>query len=444
MTKHITQEALARYSENFNGSPAGRIARDAVMSAGLLKTCLNPMSARKNNHEFSLTIKQGAMTNQKQSGRCWLFAAANVMRSRIIKNYNLENFELSQSYLLFWDKLEKSNWFLENILDTLDEPVGSRLLCHLLSDPVGDGGQWDMMAGLVKKYGVVPKYAMPESAVSGSTREMNRVMTELLRNDACILRRAAGEGDGREKLEEKKALMLQDIYRMLCICLGEPPKTVDMEVRDKKGTLIQETGLTPKEFFQKYVDMDLNDYISLINAPTGDKPFYRRYTVDMLGSVKEGQPVCYINLPIEELKKAAIAQLKDGEPVWFGCDLGPYVNRDTGVMAPDIYDLTDFLQADFPMDKAQRLDYGQSLMTHAMVFQGVNLADGEVPTRWQVENSWGEDSGKKGYYVMSDQWFTEYLYQVVVNKKHLTREQLDLLDTKPIVLKPWDPMGSLA
>ena len=444
MTKHITQEALARYSENFNGSPAGRIARDAVMSAGLLKTCLNPMSARKNNHDFSLTIKQGAMTNQKQSGRCWLFAAANVMRSRIIKNYNLENFELSQSYLLFWDKLEKSNWFLENILDTLDQPVGSLVLCHLLSDPIGDGGQWDMMANLVNKYGVVPKYSMPESSVSGSTREMNRVMTELLRNDACLLRQAAADGLDHEALEKKKTAMLGDIYRMLCVCLGEPPKTVDMEARDKNGNFIQETGLTPMEFFKKYVDMDLNDYISLINAPTADKPFYRRYTVDMLGNVKEGRPVCYINLPIEDLKKAAIAQLKDGEPVWFGCDMGPFVNRDSGIMDPEVYDFGDFLQVEFPMDKAQRLDYCQSLMTHAMVFQGVNLTDQGLPTRWRVENSWGEEPGKKGYFVMSDQWFSQYMYQVVVNKKYLTNDQLDILNTETIVLKPWDPMGSLA
>ena len=444
MTKHITPEALAQYSETFNSDRASRVARDAVMSAGLLKTCLNPMAARKNNHEFSLTLKQGAVTHQKQSGRCWLFAATNVMRFGIIKKYNLENFELSQNYLLFWDKLEKSNWFLENILDTADKPVDSRILCHLLSDPIGDGGQWDMMANLVNKYGVVPKYSMPESAVSGSTREMNRVMTELLRNDACLLRRAAGEGLDRPALEAQKEAMLKDIYRMLCICLGEPPRTVDMEARDKKGEFIRETGLTPTEFFKKYVDMDLNDYISLINAPTADKPFYHRYTVDMLGNVKEGRPVCYINLPVEELKKAVIAQLKDGEPVWFGCDMGPYVNRDTGVMDPGIYDFSDFLQTDFPMDKAQRLDYGQSLMTHAMVFQGVNLSESGEPTRWRVENSWGEDSGKKGYYVMSDQWFDEYMYQVVVNKRYLTREQLEVLDTEAIVLKPWDPMGSLA
>lgn len=444
MSKHITPDALARYSSDFNGDRASRVARDAVTSGGLFKTCQNPMISRRDNYEFSLTLKQGAITHQKQSGRCWLFAATNVMRFRIIKNYNLENFELSQNYLLFWDKLEKSNWFLENILDTSGEPTDSRIICHLLSDPLGDGGQWDMMANLVSKYGVVPKYSMPESAVSGSTREMNRVMTQLLRNDAWVLRQAAKDGCDRGALEAKKESMLKDIYRMLCICLGEPPETVDMEARDKDGGFLCERGLTPVEFFKKYVNMDLKDYISLINAPTADKPFYHKYTVSMLGNVKEGSPVCYLNLPIGELKKAAIAQLKDGEPVWFGCDMGPFVNRDSGIMDPEIYDFSDFFQIRFPMDKGQRLDYGQSLMTHAMVFQGVNLTDDGEPDRWRVENSWGEEPGKKGYFVMSDQWFDEYMYQVVVNKKYLTREQLDILDTEAIVLKPWDPMGSLA
>lgn len=444
MNKQITMEDLGEYSEHFRSDRASRVACSAVMAGGLLKSCFNPEAARNNHHEFSLTLKQGAMTNQKQSGRCWLFAATNVMRFRIINNWKLENFELSQNYLLFWDKLEKSNWFLENILDTLDEPVGSRILCHLLADPIGDGGQWDMMANIVAKYGVVPRYSMPESSVSGNTKEMNRILTELLRGDACVLRQAAGDRRDRQSLEEMKSHMMNAVYRLLCICLGEPPKTVDMEARDKDGKWIQETGLTPLEFFQNYVAMDLNDYVSLIHAPTQDKPFYHNYTVHMLGNVKEGRPVRYLNLPVDELKAAAIAQLKDGEPVWFGCDMGPYVNRDTGIMDPDVYAFEDFLQADFPMDKAQRLDYGQSLMTHAMVFQGVNLDSEGTPTRWRVENSWGEEPGQKGYFVMSDEWFTEYMYQVVVNKKHLTAKQLAALETQAIVLNPWDPMGSLA
>lgn len=444
MKNHITSELLSRYRTSFHSDRTNRVACDAVMAGGLLASCTNPDAVRRMNHEFSLTLKQGEITNQKQSGRCWLFAATNVMRFRIMKRFRLKNFELSQNYLLFWDKLEKSNWFFENILDTLDEPTGSRILCFLLDAPIADGGQWDMMANLVSKYGVVPKYSMPESSVSGNTREMNRILTELLRNDACFLRKAAKEGKDPQALEEMKGRMLDEVYRMLCICLGEPPKTVDMEARDEEGNFIQDLNLTPLDFFKKYVDMDLNDYVSLINAPTEDKPFYHRYTVKMLGNVKEGNPVCYINLPVDELKKAAIAQLKDGEPVWFGCDMGPCISRDLGIMDLNIYDFKDFLQVDFSMNKAERLDYGQSLMTHAMVFQGVNLSKDGSPTRWRVENSWGDDKGKKGYFVMSDEWFTEYMYQVVVNKKYLTKEQADILNTEAIELQPWDPMGSLA
>lgn len=441
---YVTTAQLDQYHSAFVSDRANRIARDAVTAAGLYQSSRNPEIARKNSHEFSLSLPTTEVTNQKQSGRCWLFAAMNVMRSRIIQKYQLKDFELSQNYMMFWDKFEKSNWFLENVLDTLSESVGSRIFSHLLSSPLSDGGQWDMMANLVNKYGVIPKQSMPETVASSNTKDMNRILTEILRNDACALRTAAGNSADREVLEQIKSDMLKDIYRMLCICLGEPPRFINMEARTKNGDFIQETGLTPMEFFKKYVDMDLNDYVSLINAPTSDKPFYRQYTVSMLGNVREGKPVCYINLPIQELKSAAIAQLKAGEPVWFGCDMGQRSSRDTGVMDLNVYDFKDFLQIEFPMNKAQRLDYCQSKMTHAMVFQGVNLTEDGVPTRWRVENSWGDEPGKKGYFVMSDEWFSEYMYQIVINKKYLTQKQLDVLNTEMIVLEPWDPMGSLA
>ncbi len=444
MSNYLSPELLESFSADFDADRANKVARDAVMTNGLNKSCLNNDVRRHTTHTFSLTLKQGSVTNQKASGRCWLFAAMNVMRARIIKKWNLKDFELSQNYMLFWDKLEKSNYFLENILDTLAEPTGSRLLDFLLRDPVGDGGQWDMMANLVNKYGVVPKEAMPETAVSSATREMCRVVTELLRTDAVVLRRKAAEGADRAALTGEKEGMLRDIYRVLVICLGEPPRTVDFEVRDKDDNFIRDRGLTPQEFFKKYVDMDLGDYISLINAPTADKPYYRRFTVKMLGNVREGSPVCYLNLPSEELKAAAIAQMQDGEPVWFGCDVGARAQRDTGLLDLDCYDFENTLNIRLSMTKAERLDYGQSMMTHAMVFQGVNLDDDGKPTRWRVENSWGDEPGQKGYYVMSDAWFDEYMYQVVVNKKYLTPEQLAALETPVIELAPWDPMGSLA
>ena len=234
------------------------------------------------------------------------------------------------------------------------------------------------------------------------------------------------------------------MYRLLCICLGEPPKTFTFEYRDADDHFHRETGLTPKRFFEKYVGVDLSDYVSLINAPTADKPYGRSYTVRYLGNVKEGRPVRYLNLPIEELKKAAIAQMQDGQPVWFGCDVGKCSERDSGIMDLDIRSLEDLLDTRFTMTKAERLDYGQSLMTHAMVFQGVNLDENGKPNRWRVENSWGKEPGKDGYYLMTDRWFDEYMYQVVVNKKYLTPEQLAAYNAEPIALEPWDPMGSLA
>ncbi len=444
MNDTLTPELIEGFSAEFGAERANLVARDAVMTNGLNKSCLSHGARRRTTHTFSVSLQQGSVTSQKASGRCWLFAAMNVMRARVMKKLDLKDFELSQNYMLFWDKLEKANWFLENVLATLDEPTGSRLLDFLLRDPVGDGGQWDMMANLVKKYGVVPKSAMPESAVSSATRDMNRVVTELLRTDAVLLRRMAAQGRQREALEAEKRRMVGEVYRILVICLGEPPRTVDLEVRDKNDSFIRDIGLTPREFFKKYVDMDLEQYVSLINAPTADKPFYRRYTVKMLGNVREGDPVCYINLPIDEVKAAAIAQMRDGEPVWFGCDVGPYSDRETGLLDPDNYDYENTLDIKLSMTKAERLDYCQSQMTHAMVFQGVNLDDAGKPNRWRVENSWGDEAGRKGYYVMSDKWFDEYMYQVVVNKKYLTPEQLAVLDTPVIELAPWDPMGSLA
>lgn len=444
MSESITKELLEQFERECGADTALQVAKNAVMENGLKASAKNGEAQRATRQSFSVKLKQGAITNQKQSGRCWMFAALNTFRFEVIKKLNLESFELSQNYMFFYDKLEKANFFLESILDTLDEPREGRLIAWLLSAPMNDGGQWDMLCGLVDKYGVVPKYAMPESKASSASGEMDSVLTVKLREDACRLRGAYAAGAKREELAARKEEMLGDIYRILCICLGEPPKTFDFEVEDKDGKFIRDCGLTPQAFYEKYVGLNLDDYISIINAPTADKPYHRSYSVKFLGSVKEGRPVRYLNLEIGELKKAAIAQMKDGAPVWFGCDVGKCSTRDGGVMDTKVYKLEELLGVKFGMDKAERLDYGESLMTHAMVFQGVNLDEEGRPNRWRVENSWGEEPGEKGYYVMSDDWFDEYMYQIVVNRKYLSEELLAEYQAEPIMLEPWDPMGSLA
>ena len=444
MNHDITNEVLAEFSTAFSSNPVNRIAMNAVTSAGLLAASKNPMAQRESRHSYSISLEQGEITNQKQSGRCWMFAALNTFRFEVMKNLNLKTFELSQNYTLFYDKLEKSNYFLESILETLDEPTQGRLISFLLSAPLGDGGQWDMLCNLVRKYGVVPKEAMPETVSSSATREMTSALTRKLREDACLLRKAYADGSTLDELRQKKEAMMEEIYRVLCICLGEPPKTFDLEVTDKDDKFIRDTNLTGTAFFEKYVGLNLDDYVSLINAPTADKPYHRSYSVKFLGNVKEGCPVRYLNLPIEELKKAAIAQMKDGSPVWFGCDVGKDSSRDEGLLDTNTYQTDKLLGVTFGMNKAERLEYGESLMTHAMVFQGVNLDEEGKPNRWRVENSWGDAPGKKGYYVMSDEWFDEYMYQIVVNKKYLPDSYIAEYDSEPIMLEPWDPMGSLA
>ena len=444
MEKNLTLEQLDAFEKAFDADRANQVAMRAVTTNGLVKAATNQEVYRRDRHQFSISLEQGSVTNQKQSGRCWMFAALNTMRFAIMKKLNLNTFELSQNYTLFYDKLEKANYFLESILGTLEEPVNGRVIAHLLSMPLNDGGQWDMFCNLIEKYGVVPKDAMPETACSSSTREMVGYMTRKLREFACTLRTGYQQGQTMEELRQQKDAMLETVYNMLCVCLGKPPRTFTLEVRDKDKRFIRHEGLTGKEFFEKYVGWSLSDYVSLINAPTADKPYHKTYTVKLLGNVVEGRPVKYLNLPVENLKAAAIAQMKDGQPVWFGCDVGQCSLREGGVMDLEAVKAGDLFGTEFPMTKAQRLDYGESLMTHAMVFQGVELDENGRPLRWRVENSWGKDAGVDGYYVMSDDWFTEYTYQVVVNKKYLTAQQVEELAQEPIQLEPWDPMGSLA
>ncbi len=439
----VTEQLLGRYRQEVASSHGFKTISNAVRKSGIQAVAIDPDRVAAMTHTYSLDIETSAVTHQKQSGRCWMFAALNVLRHHVEQDLKLKSFEFSQNYTMFWDKFEKSNAFLENILETAAEPYDSRVVAFLLESPVGDGGQWDMFVALVEKYGLVPKDAMPETFQSSQSRAMNMLITVKLREDAVKLRRLVAEKASDSAVQAAKETMLGEIYRILVANLGAPPKSFDFEYKDKDGNFHAERNLNPKSFLEKYVKINLDDYVSLINAPTDDKPMNRTYTVRFLASVKDGRPVVYLNLPIDELRRVALAQLEDKEPVWFGCDVGKMLDRDGGIMDTELYDYAGTLGVDFAMSKGERLDYGESRMTHAMVFTGVNLVDGK-PNRWKVENSWGTEPGKDGYFVMSDPWFDDHMYQVVVHKKYLTAAQKDALQQAPIVLQPWDPMGSLA
>jgi bleomycin hydrolase len=444
LTAEINLDQISKYQKNLDNRKDSKVIERAVTHQGILESSEDFAAEGKMNPVFSIDLSTGKVADQKQSGRCWMFAALNTMRIHLMNTYNVpDDFELSQNYTNFWDKFEKSNYFLENVLKTADKPLDSRKVAWLMATPQQDGGQWDMLCALIEKYGIVPKSAMPETFSSSRSRELNKFLNLKLRHDAVTLRELVADHASDAKIAETKDTMMNEVYRMLTYALGEPATKFDFEYRDKDKNYHFDAGITPQEFFKKYVNLNLEDYVSLINSPTADKPFNKTYTIEMLGNVVNGRPVKHLNLEMSELKKLAIKQLQNGESIWFGSDVGQSSNTKKGIMDTDLYAPDELFDSDLSMSKAERLDYGESLMTHAMVITGVDLVDGK-PTKWKVENSWGEKVGTKGYFVMSDDWMNEFVYQFVINKKYLTDAQLEAQKQEPIVLKPWDPMGALA
>lgn len=440
----IDQQFTDKLYANYEATAKYAAIENAVSHNGLLTSLEKRSSAIENNPVFSIDLTKDKVSNQKASGRCWMFAALNTFRHKMIAGFQLEEFELSQAHTFFWDKYEKSNWFLEQVLATADQDLTSRKVKFLLDTPQQDGGQWDMVVALFEKYGVVPKSVYPESISSSNSRELNQYLNKLLRQDAQILRDLVTSGADTVAVQAKKEELLQEIFNFLAMSLGLPPRTFDFAYRDKDNNFHSENGLTPQAFYKKYVDLQLDDYVSIINAPTTDKPYGKSYTVEMLGNVVGARDVRYLNVNMERLKELAIAQMQAGETVWFGSDVGQSSNRKAGVMVNNMYDFTSSMDIELTQDKAGRLDYSESLMTHAMVLTGVDLDENGKSTKWKVENSWGDKVGDKGYFVASDDWMDEYTYQIVVRKEFLTAEELAAYEAEPKVLAPWDPMGALA
>lgn len=440
----ISEELLRGAEKKFQNSQLPIVA-DSIFKNGIADAAYSHEAVSALTQVFSDEIPSMEITNQKKSGRCWIFAGANVLRYYLDSKLHFKDrgFELSQSYLMFWDKFEKSNYFLESVIETAKEDKASRIVMWLFETLLADGGQWDMLVALIQKYGIVPKYAMPESFQSSNSAKMNAVLCKKLRRDGVILRNMAASGAGLETLRAKKEEMVAEVYGMLCCFLGEPPRSFDFAYRDRENVFHREAGMTPLHFYREYFADFLDETVSIVNAPTSDKPFGRTYTVDYLGNVVGGRPVRYLNLETSELERMAAAQIRDGSPVWFGSDVGKMSDRDVGVLDTDLYRYERILQTELEMSKADMLDYGQTCLTHAMMLLAADITENGV-SKWKVENSWGADVGAKGFFVMSRSWFRTYVCQVVVSKKYLSAEQKAALETEPIHLEPWDPIGSLA
>ena len=437
----IDQKELKDFKTNYEKDTKNKVVKNALTKNPISEIVYDAKNEKDVINDFSIEVKTLPVCNQKQSGRCWIFAACNFLREKIAHELNVNNFELSQNYIAFFDKLEKANYLLASIVDLIAREPDERVLMHVLVNGVGDGGQWDMFVNLVKKYGVVPKNVMNETYQSSGTRESDILINSLARQFAAKAKKLHKNGETDKILVLKKETM-QLIYNLLVNCFGEPPVNFDFEYTDKEGKYHIEEGYTPKTFFDKYVK-NLDDYISIVNAPTESKPFYKTYTIDYLNNVIEGKRIVHLNLPMERFKELIISQLKDNEIVWFGSDVSNYRDRNTGLWDDLSFDYKSAFSFEIKFDKAEMLDFHESAMNHAMCLTGVNIKNRKI-NRWKVENSWGKEAGNQGYFIMSDSRFDSYVYQAVINKKYLNEKELKVLEGEPIVLAPWDPLGTLA
>lgn len=443
----LTKKDLEAMSSAYKKATAQHIAEQAVKNNGINASAEREnVVVTDNNFVFSIDVDDEAVANQRQSGRCWMYSALNVMRHKIEKDLDLVkgSFEISQNFNYFYDKLEKSNMFMEYIIKSADSDYDDRRVNFLLTTPQQDGGDFDPIIALCEKYGVVPLTVMPDTAVTKNSAELNAVLNRMLREDAIALRSMVRERQSEEKINEARISMLNDIYRVLAVCMGEPPEKFDFEYRDKKNVYHVDRDLTPLEFYKKYVAIDFNDYVGVINLPLESMPYGKMYTIDMTGEVLGSKrDLHYLNVPMDVMKEATIAQLKDGEPVWFGCDVTQDSDFQKGIMSKNLYDIQSMFGIKFTMDKAESFETHQSMPTHAMLIAGVDLdADGK-PVRWKVENSWGTTAhgkpvGHEGYFIMDDSWFDAYNFEVGLNKKYLPAEYQKALETEPEVLPYWN------
>ena len=441
MDRTLNAGDLELLRKDFSASPAYRLAQNAVTRVSVDDVAINREIINSTDHSLSVLLDDWKVTNQEHSGRCWLFAGLNLLRVGAMRKMGLKDFEFSQNHVMFWDKIERANYFLEAVIETVGRDLGDRTVGYLLDSVASDGGQWNMFVAIVNKHGLVPKGVMPETHSSASTGRMNSVLRNLLRQGAKSVREAAGRG--AEAARAEKADILRVVYRVLCIHLGTPPDRFDWQWTDKDREFHRDGVLTPREFAARYVELPIDDYVCVVHDPRPSSPAGRTFTVEYLGNVLGAPPVTYLNVGMSLIKDITARTLQGGEPVWFGCDVGQMMSSDYGVWDAGLYDLTSVYDTAFTLGKADRLLFHETQMTHAMLFTGVNVLDG-APRRWRVENSWGADQGKDGFYTMNDSWFDEYVFEIAARREALPEELQRVLGTEPIVLPAWDPMGALA
>ncbi len=436
----IDYNLVQKLHDSINENTINKLAMNAVGRVELQELAINRDLIKGMDFSFSheLDVAPEA-TAQQKVGVCWMFAAFNLMRYITQKKINVKSFEYSGPYLMFWDKFEKANYFLEKMVELRDKDYDDRTLRQLLKEPLPDGGDWYMFVNLVKKYGIVPASVMQHSTYSKESTKHNEIFASKLRQYASVIRTMHQEGKAIEEIENERAKFVEELYKMLVICFGTPPLKFDWSYKNENKEFFREKGITPHQFFAKYIDIDLDDYVCVWNSPMKDTPYNKMYTIAHTRKMVGGEKLLALNVHFDEFKRYALEKVKNHEAVLFSCDVGKDSLRKEGFLLKGLYNYDLIFQTKFGLERAERLEVGDTSMTHCMLIVGVDLED-DVPIKWKVENSWGSEVGKKGYFIMSDEWFNEHVYQLIVPKKYLDAEKLEILKQEPIVLPLWHPM----
>ena len=430
----ISADMLKEISKAYEGNANDKAIRNALNTASISVLAENAENMAMIDTHFSDEVRTKGITDQKSSGRCWLFSGLNVLRAKMIDKYDLGDFTFSQNYVFFYDQLEKANLFLQGVIDTKDLPFEDRKVDWLFQNPIGDGGQFTGVSNLITKYGLVPADAMPETLCSNNTSAMSTQIKTLLRQDGLKLRAAGKKAD----LTAMKTDMLKEVYRILCLCLGVPPTEFQWARYDSKGNFVSEKTYTPLSFYEEFVNADLeNNYVMVMNDPT--REYFKVYEIDYDRHVYDGENWVYVNLPVERIKEMAIASIKGNTAMYFSCDVNKFLNSKKGVADLNNYDYASLLGVEFTMNKTERVMTHASGSSHAMTLKAVDIKNGK-PVKWMVENSWGASSGYRGNIIMTDEWFDEYMFRLVVEKQYVPADIMALLKQKPIMLPAWDPM----
>ena len=438
----INEVMLQQIKQSYQEKASDKAIRNAIGSNDIRKLALNQDNLKGMDTHFSIKVDSKGVTDQKSSGRCWLFTGLNVMRAKTIDKYKLSSFEFSQTYPFFYDQLEKANLFLQGVIDTSNNPMGDKMVEWLFNHPLSDGGTFTGVADIVSKYGLVPKEVMPETNSSENTSRMASLIALKLREQGLQLRDMASKGVKAAALEKTKTEMLSTIYRMLVLNLGVPPTEFTWTQYNTKGEPVQTATYTPLSFLKKYGDEKLvNNYVMVMNDPSRD--YYKCYEIDYDRHRYDGTNWTYVNLPVEDIKEMAIASLKDSVMMYFSCDVGKCLNSERGLLDLKNYDYDSLMGTSFAMDKKQRIQSFASSSSHAMTLMAVDLNKDGKPVKWMVENSWGAGAGYQGHLIMTDEWFDEYMFRLVLEKNYVTPKVMEVLKQKPIRLPAWDPMFSV-